>query len=104
MDLDAENFQPEVLECELPVLVDFWSQTCPHCLKLAPQFDAARDQHGEQVKFVKVSVQDARPLFSEYRVSAVPTMILFLDGNEIARRQGAASADEIIEWLSEQME
>jgi thioredoxin len=103
MDLDAESFGSEVLECELPVLVDFWSQTCPHCLKLAPQFDAAREQHGEQVKFVKVAVQDARPLFSEYKISAVPTLILFLNGNEVARRQGAASAEEIGEWLAENM-
>ena len=83
LDLDAGNFTEEVLEEKGAVLVDFWSPTCSHCLKLAPAFAAAAEQLGSRAKFVKVSVADARPLFSEYGVAAVPTLILFRDGERI---------------------
>lgn len=99
MDLDAATFGPEVLACEQPVLVDFWSQTCPHCLRLAPHFADASAQYEGQVKFVKVAAQAARPLFTEYGVSAVPTLVLFADGKEVTRRAGEATADEIIAWI-----
>ena len=100
-DLTVDEFTAEVLEAVLPVLVDFWSPTCPHCQHLNPHFEAAGIGCGEQVKFAKVSAADCRPLFAQYRVSAVPTLVLFRDGAEVTRRQGSATSDEIIAWLTQ---
>jgi thioredoxin-like negative regulator of GroEL len=101
IDLDATSFSAEVLDHDGAVLVDFWSPTCPHCRKLAPDFAAAAVQCGERAKFAKVSVQDARPLFSEHGITAVPTLILFDCGKKVAQREGALSPEQIIAWIEE---
>jgi thioredoxin len=101
LELNADTFGKEVLEEAAPVLVDFWSQTCPHCLRLGPDFDKAAELQSGQVKFVKVSVQDARALFGQYGVHAVPTLVFFREGEEVARRQGATTSEEIVSWLDE---
>ncbi len=101
VDLSAENFEEEALKSETPVLVDFWSPSCPHCLRLGPDFDEAAEGAEGRVKFAKVSVQDARPLFAQHLVNAVPTLVLFRDGKEVARQEGARTPDEILSWVDE---
>ena len=101
IDLDAATFAEEVLEHNGTVIVDFWSPTCPHCLRLGPDFASAAEQCGDRAKFAKVSVRDARPLFSEHGINAVPTLILFHCGKKIAQREGAVSPDQIIAWSEE---
>lgn len=102
VDVSAEDFEVEVLNEDRPVLVDFWSETCGHCLTLNPQYEAAADKN-EDVKFAKVSFQQAKDLFREYGVRATPTMILFSEGEEVERTVGAKRADEINDWLAEQL-
>lgn len=104
IDVTAEDFAAEVTGCsEMPVLVDFWSETCGHCLALNPQYDQAADAKDGEVKFVKVSFQDSRDLFGEHGVRATPTLVLFRDGEEIARKVGAMRADDLQEWLDEHL-
>ncbi|MBD3291371.1 MAG: thioredoxin fold domain-containing protein [Armatimonadia bacterium] len=103
VDVSPEEFEAEVLQVsEKPVLVDFWSETCGHCLTLNPQYEAAADEN-EDVKFAKVSFQQAKDLFKEHGVRATPTLILFSDGEEVARTVGAKRADELNGWLTDEM-
>jgi thioredoxin len=102
LNVDGESFAQEVRAAKGLVLVDFWSPTCPHCRQLNPELDKAAEDGAGRAKFVKVSVDDAMPLFGEHGVTAVPTLVLFRDGTEIARREGAQTADEILSWLDEQ--
>jgi thioredoxin 1 len=99
VDLSAENFEEEVLKGQTPVLVDFWSPSCPHCRRLNPEFEKAAELAQGKAKFVKVSLEDARPLFAQHEVNAVPTMILFLDGKPLTRREGSRTAEQILSWL-----
>jgi thioredoxin-like negative regulator of GroEL len=102
IDLDASNFDSVALNEDATVLVDFWSETCPHCLQLNPEFEkAAATGHGD-VKFAKVSAQAAMGLLARYDVYAVPAMVLFRGGEEVARREGAATSDDILAWLTQQ--
>jgi thioredoxin len=102
VDVGPEEFEEEVLQVEgQPVIVDFWSETCGHCLTLNPQFETAAEEN-EDVKFAKVTFQDARDIFKEYGVRATPTLILFSDGEEIARTVGAKRADELSGWIAEE--
>ena len=104
IDVGPEEFEAEVLRCrDRPVLVDFWSETCGHCLALNPHYDKAAEDKGEQVKFVKVSYQHGRDLFKDYDVRSTPTLVLFKNGNEIARTVGARSADALKTWLDEHL-
>ncbi|MFP4248190.1 MAG: thioredoxin family protein [Armatimonadota bacterium] len=102
LDVTGDDFEAEVLKVEdQPVLVDFWSETCGHCLTLNPQYEAAAEDN-EDVKFVKISFQDAKDLFKEHGVRATPTLVLFSEGEEIARTVGAKRADELNGWLAEE--
>ena len=104
IDVTAESFEDEVIKCtDKPVLVDFWSETCGHCLALNPHYDQAAEAKGDEVKFAKVSFQDCRELFSEHGVRATPTLVLFKDGKEVARRVGAARADDLQKWIDEHL-
>ena len=104
LDVAPDEFDAEVLQVEdCPVIVDFWSETCGHCLTLNPQYEQAADEN-DSVKFTKVSFQQAKDLFKEYGVRATPTLVLFSSGEEVARTVGAKRADELNEWLGEQTE
>jgi thioredoxin-like negative regulator of GroEL len=103
IDVDSDSFSAEALEANCPVLVDFWSPTCPHCLRLNPEFESAAETLGEEAKLVKLSTRDGMELFREHSISGTPTMILFKDGQEVARVVGAKSSDEICEWVREQV-
>ena len=99
--VDAERFQQEVLdERDGVVLVDLWSRTCPHCARLAPEFDAAADADEKGVKFVKVAAQDCMEVFRQHNITGVPTLILFKNGEEVARAAGFKTAADIAEWVS----
>lgn len=101
-DVNQDNFQSAVLEAKEPVVVDFWSPTCPHCRALAPHFEAAAEKVAG-VKFVKVSTEEALPLFDQHQVNAVPVLILFKNGKELVREGGSKTCEQIEAWLKSQL-
>ena len=87
-DVSDANFQAEVLESETPVLVDFWAPWCGPCRLVSPileEIDADRDD----VRVVKMNVDDNQQTAANFGILAIPTMILFRDGAEAARIQGS---------------
>lgn len=98
IDVPPDQFDAEVLENqELPVLVDFWSPTCGHCLALNPNYDEAAEILEGKVKFVKVAFPAGRDLFRRFGVRGTPTLVLFKEGAEVKREVGAKPADVIVE-------
>lgn len=98
----AEEFQREVIDYDAgPVVLDFWSHTCPHCTKLNPEFETAAGELDGAVKFLKVAAQDHMDVFREYGVRGTPTLVLFENGAEKARVAGFKTAPEIVEWLQQ---
>ncbi len=78
--LNESNFKTEVLTATVPVLVDFWAEWCGPCRMIAPLLaELAGEYHG-QVKIGKVNVDENQQLAGEYRVSAIPTLLVFKDG------------------------
>ena len=103
IDVGSDDFRIEVLDVEgQPVFVDFWSETCGHCLTLNPQFEEAAEEN-ETVKFAKIAFQNGKEVFKEHGVRATPTLVLFSDGEELARTVGAKRAEELGQWLEEQL-
>src|ERR687896_741846 len=87
-DVTDINFQAEVLESETPVLVDFWAPWCGPCRVVSPileDINAERDD----LRVVKVNTDDNPHIAAEYGILAIPTMILFRNGSEAKRIQGA---------------
>ncbi len=80
IDVTQKNFQQEVLATKGKVLVDFWAPWCGPCQMLSPVLEEIGKDMGDKVKVVKVNVDEENTLASQYNVSAIPTVILFEDG------------------------
>jgi thioredoxin 1 len=83
-----QSFEQEVLESEQPVIVDFWAEWCGPCHAVAPVLDRIVDEHDE-VKLVKVNIDEQPGLAQRYGVQSIPTMILFKGGQPAAAAIGA---------------
>lgn len=82
-----DNFQKEVLESELPVLVDFNATWCPPCQALHPILEEIADEGGD-FKIVAVDIDDEEELAEKFNISSIPCLILFNDGVEVDRKVG----------------
>jgi thioredoxin 1 len=88
IEVNESNFEAEVLKSPVPVLVDFWAGYCGPCRSLMPVLVALAESMGDSVKIVTVDVAVNERLVSEYRISAVPTLIVFKQGQEFQRLVG----------------
>ncbi len=79
-ELNHSNFEDEVLSASLPVLVDFWGEGCPPCNALAPTIDELAVEYEGRVRVGKVNVSNDPSFAARYGISAVPTVILFHEG------------------------
>ena len=89
--LDAvtdNNFQAEVIEADKPVLVDFWAPWCGPCRVVAPHLEELAGER-EDLKIVKLNVDENPQTAAKYEVLSIPTMILFRDGKDAKRVVGA---------------
>ena len=89
--VDDTTFEQQVLKSEVPVLVDFYATWCPPCRQLAPRIDELSAEYAGRAGVVKVNVDDAPDLGIRFGVSAVPTLILFDNGEPVARWAGVQS-------------
>src|SRR6516225_4613363 len=80
VNLTEQNFDSEVLQSPKPVLVDFWGDYCPPCRALAPILDELAEEFDGRMKFGKVNIGDQQGLAAQYRIQAVPTLLLFNRG------------------------
>src|SRR5262249_23853086 len=87
-DVTDTNFQAEVLESEAPVLVDFWAPWCGPCRMIAPALEEIASER-DDLRIVKLNTDDNQQTAVQYQVLAIPTMILFRNGQEVKRIQGA---------------
>ncbi|PKN78882.1 MAG: thioredoxin [Candidatus Cloacimonetes bacterium HGW-Cloacimonetes-1] len=98
-ELNAQNFDAEVLQSELPVLVDFWAPWCGPCKALTPTIEKIAAEYGEKVKFAKVNVDDAPEVASRYSIMSIPTLLLFHNGEVVQQLVGLVQKEKIIEKL-----
>ena len=83
-----QTFEQEVLKSETPVIVDFWAEWCGPCHAVAPVLDKIAEEH-QDLKVVKVNIDEEQGLAMRYGVASIPTMILFRDGEPAAAAIGA---------------
>lgn len=98
MDVSAEVFDRYVAGTELPVVVDCWAAWCGPCRSMAPHFEKAAEMLPE-LRFIKLDTDRAPAQSAQYGIRSIPTLLLFLDGKEIARQAGAMPAQAIVEWV-----
>jgi thioredoxin 1 len=101
IELTSANFQREVLEAPTPVLVDFWGTWCPPCRRIAPLIDALAESAGGRYRVGKVNVVEQETLASRYRISSLPTLLLFKGGQVVQKWVGAPPETALVRALSE---
>src|SRR5918999_2004451 len=83
------TFEQEVLQSDKPVIVDFWAEWCGPCHAVAPVLDKIVEERQDEIKLVKVNIDQEQALSLKYGVMSIPTMILFRDGEPAAAAIGA---------------
>jgi thioredoxin 1 len=89
------NFNEEVVQSTTPVLVDFWAEWCGPCKMLAPLLDELASEYNGKVKIAKVNIDDHQNLASQYRVTAIPTVLIFKNGQVMEQMVGAKSKRDL---------
>jgi thioredoxin len=84
-----QSFDAEVLQSDTPVIVDFWAEWCGPCHAVSPVLDRIVEEHGDDLKLVKVNIDEQPALSQRYGVQSIPTMILFKEGEPAAAAIGA---------------
>jgi thioredoxin 1 len=89
IDVTEATFEKEVLKSETPVIVDFWAEWCGPCHAVAPVLDKIVEERGDEIKLVKVNIDQEQGLSIKYGVMSIPTIILFKEGEPAAAAVGA---------------
>jgi len=93
LEVTSENFEAEVLKSSLPVVVDAYANWCGPCQQMMPIFDELSQELADQVKLVKLNIDNERELAVQHKVSSIPTLIFFKDGKAVGKETGYMSKD-----------
>ena len=99
--LTDENFEKEITDAKLPVVVDFFATWCHPCSALAPVLEKVAEEMKDKIILAKVNVDSAQMASQKHGVERIPTVILFKDGQPKGGFVGLAEEADIKKWISE---
>ena len=95
MEIEDGNFESEVLQSDMPVLVDFWAPWCGPCKAIGPVVDELSKTFGDKVKFMKCNVDNSPVTPGKYGIKAIPTLILFKGGDVVEQITGMVAKSKL---------
>ena len=93
------NFDQDVLQSDIPVLLDFWAEWCGPCKMIGPLLVELSEEYAKKVKIVKLNVDENNNTAIQYAVRSIPTLILFKDGHVQAQHIGAAAKGQLKQFI-----
>ena len=101
IEVNANNFEKEITQSTIPVLVDFWAEWCPPCRAIAPVIDEIAEEQSGLVKVAKVDVDENADLAKRFGIKSIPTLIIFDSGIVQSQLHGIVPKQAILNKLDE---
>jgi thioredoxin 1 len=98
--LNASNFDTTIAAADRPVLVDFYADWCGPCQMLSPIIDEIAAEQGDQAVVAKLNIEEAGSIASRFGITSIPALIVFKDGEPVARASGMQSKDAINQLIA----
>ena len=101
--INDNEFETEIKNSAVPVLVDFYAEWCSPCRQLSPVLEEVSKELGDKLKVVKMNIDDSPETPTNFGVRGIPTLIMFKDGQAVATHYGAMTKSKLAEWVNSQM-
>lgn len=95
-----QTFEDEVLKSSTPVVVDFWAEWCGPCKQIAPALEEIAAEMGDKIKIAKINVDENPSTPGKYGIRAIPTLMLFKDGQVASTQMGVQPKGKLVDWIN----
>ena len=101
LPINESSFESEVVNSDLPVLIDFWAEWCGPCKEISPLLDEISNEMKNKIKIVKINIDENPNIPSQYGVQSIPTLIIFKKGEPVATKVGGSIKTDLISWFND---
>ena len=95
------TFEAEVINSEIPVLVDYWAEWCGPCKAIAPSLEEISEEMKDKLKVVKVNVDENPKVSQSYSIRSIPALMIFKNGVKVSEKMGALPKSALQAWVNE---